>query len=460
MLKFHDYQKDAIRFLLKNPSGGVFADPGLGKTAIILSTINTFKKLGRKGSWLIIAPLRVCYSVWPNEVKKWNFNLTVNNIHAEGFKPADLHLVNPESLVKCLQAFENASCWPFFGLCVDESTRFKRSTGKRARCLKTVLHKFQKRIILTGTPAPNSLLDLFGQIYIADLGASLGRFITHYKNTYFYRTGYMGYQWEPFEQSPRFIYKKLKPIIHRIDAETYLNLPPLITNDVAVELPEEARSIYRSLEKEFFAELENGESVTIGSAASKYNALRQVVNGGLFEQIDPIFSGTFFQKKVKRGSHQIHIAKNEAVVELVESLQGKPVLIAYHYQHDLTRLIKLFPDAPYIGGGQKPLKSRYIIQDWNNGKLPVLIGHPQSMGHGLNLQSAGNDVIWYSLTDNLENYEQFNRRIYRQGVKGQVRIHRIIATNTIDEALIKMLDKKAGTQKALLDALKEYRNHE
>jgi SNF2 family DNA or RNA helicase len=450
MFKPHDYQADAIRFLLKNPSGGVFADPGLGKTAIILSIINTFKKLGRKKPWLIVAPLRVCYSVWPAEIKKWNFNLTICNLHVEPWKPADIYTINPESLVKQLQAFENSPHWPFFGLCIDESTKFKKATGKRFRHLRKHLPKFKKRIILTGTPTPNSLLDLFGQIYILDLGASLGKYITHYRNTYFYRTGYMGYQWAPFEQSSKFIYKKLQPITYRIDAETYLDLPPLLLNDVAVELPEEARSIYRSLEKEFFAELDGGESITVGSAASKYNALRQVVNGGLFEQA-PI------EMMKKRKAHQLHTVKNEAVVELVESLQGKPVLIAYHYQHDLTRLISLFPEAPFIGGGQKALKSRQIIEDWNKGKIPILIGHPQSMGHGLNLQSAGNDIIWYSLTDNLESYEQFNRRIYRQGVNGQVRIHRIIADNTIDEALIKMLDKKAGSQRALLNALKEYR---
>lgn len=448
----HDYQKDAIRFLLQNPNGGIFADPGLGKTAVVLSVINTFKKLRGRKPWLIVAPLRVCYSVWPNEIDKWNFDLTVNNLHSEPFKTADIHLVNPESLVKHLQRFENAPQWPFWGLCIDESTRFKTPSSKRVKALKTVLHKFQKRVILTGTPTPKSLLDLFAQIYILDIGEALGKYITHYKNKYFYRSGYMGYQWEPFEQSPRFIYKKVNPLVLRIDTDTYLDLPRLILNDVMVDLPTPAKKIYRSLEKEFFAELDSGESIVIGSAASKYNALRQVTNGGLFEQLNPLLP-----KPKKRFEHHLHTAKNEAVEEIVEGLHGKPVLIAYHYRHDLTRLMKLFPEAPFIGGGTSPIKSKTIITKWNKGKIPILIGHPQSIGHGLNLQSAGNDIIWYSLTDNLEYYEQFNRRIYRQGVKGQVRIHRIIATNTIDKALIKMLDKKASGQKALLNALKEYR---
>ena len=453
----HQYQKDAVKFLLQNSNGGIFADPGLGKTAIVLSVIDTFRRLRKNTPWLIVAPLRVCYSVWPAEIKKWDFDLTVNNLHNEPFRKADIHLINPEGLVKHLRRYEDALEWPYWGLCVDESTRFKSTTSKRTRYLKTVLHRFQKRVILTGTPTPKSLLDLFAQIYILDLGESLGQYITHYKNKYFYRSGYMNYQWELFPNSEPFIYQKVNPLVVRIDASTYLDMPDMITNNIAVELPTEAREIYTAIEKDFFAELENGESITVGSAASKYNALRQVVNGGIFESIDSVFSGDFFHDKPKRKTHQIHTAKNEAVLELVEGLHGKPVLIAYHYKHDLARLLKLFPKAPFIGGGQSPKKSDRIVSKWNEGKIPILIGHPQSMAHGLNLQSAGNDIIWYSLTDNLENYEQFNRRIYRQGVKGQVRVHRIVAKDTIDKVLIKMLNKKASGQNALLNALKEYR---
>lgn len=454
----HDYQRAAIDFLLQNRCAGLFADPGLGKTAITLSVIKRFQQHPKFRGALIIAPLRVCHSVWPAEIQKWDQfrDLRCQILHGPNRverigKKADIYLLNVENI---FWLFECDLTWNM--LIIDESSKFKSHASKRSKLIKKHLDRFQRRIILTGTPAPNSMMDLYSQIYILDKGEKLGRFITHFRQRYFYPIQFRKFvEWNIKPGAEMTIQKQISPLVMRIDAASHLDLPPIIYNRVPVQLPPKAAMAYKQLEKQFFAYIDENP-VLLGSAASAYNACRQVANGCLYEQINPLIPRS---QQPNRKTLHVHHAKIDAVQELVDELQGKPVLIAYHYKHDLAQLLDKFgADTPYLGGGVSSVKSAKIVDQWNVGKIPILLGHPQSIAHGLNLQHGGHDIIWFSLTDNLENYLQFNQRVYRQGVVGQVRIHLIIAKNTIDEAIMLRLRSKDKTQRALLDAIKEYRD--
>lgn len=463
----HDYQCAAIDFLLQNRCAGLFADPGLGKTAITLSVIKKFQHHPKFRGALIIAPLRVCHTVWPAEIQKWNQfrDLTFQILHGPNRienieKKADIYLLNVENI---FWLFEYDFNWNM--LVIDESSKFKSYKSKRFKLIRKYLSQFKRRIILTGTPAPNSMMDLYSQIYIIDQGNALTKFITHYQDRYFYvvqrrkRLDKKGkktfFELVLKPGAEKVIQQKISPIVMRIDAESHLDLPPIIYNSVQIQLPPKAAITYKQLEKAFFALIDE-KPVLLGSAASAYNACHQVANGCLYEQIDLLIPRS---QLGKRKTLRVHQAKIDAVQELVEELQGKPVLIAYHYKHDLAQLLDKFgKDTPYLGGGINSVKSAEIVDRWNAGQIPILLGHPQSIAHGLNLQHGGHDIIWFSLTDNLENYLQFNQRIYRQGVNNQVRIHHIIAKDTIDEAILLRLKSKDKTQQALLDAIMKYRN--
>jgi SNF2 family DNA or RNA helicase len=479
IFKPHNYQRDAIDFLLENNFSGLFADPGLGKTAITLSVIERIRRGSEFRGALIIAPLRVAEIVWPAEIKKWGRfkGLTYQVLHGPGkyrslFKPADIYLINVENFFwlfdvetqKWLKSMGHSL--PFNMLVIDESSKFKSSKAKRVHLLKRNLNQFYRRIILTGTPASNSLLDLFTQAYMVDRGATFSKYISHYQNRYFYavmqthgrkRGGQKQahIDWVLKPGADKVIYLKLSKIVKRIDAKDHLDLPPIVYNKISVQLPPRAEQIYKQLEKQFFAEIDE-VPVLLGSAASKYNACRQVANGCLYEPIPML---TLRAQLGKRKTLRLHSAKISATQEIVDELQGKPVLIAYHFKHDLEQLLDHFGAVtPYLGGGVSASKSAKIVNSWNAGKIPMLLGHPQSIAHGLNLQHGGHDIIWFSLTDNLESYLQFNDRIHRQGVTEQVRIHLIIAANTIDLAVMAQLERKETNQRILLDAIKEYRN--
>ena len=324
---------------------------------------------------------------------------------------------------------------------VDESTRFKHANTQRFKILKPYLPEFKRRYILTGSPAPNGLLDLFGQIYLLDLGNALGRYITHYRNNYFNQTGFGGYTWVPRAGAKEEIYERLKPLVLRMGAADYLDLPPLVMNEVKVTLPEAARKVYDQMEGQLLAAVKD-DLVVAANAAAATGKCRQIANGGIYHE--------------NKKATDLHEAKLDAVEEIVEELSGKPALVAYEYAHDLERLRARFSGAPWIGGGVTPKRFREIEAAWNRGEIPVLLAQPQSVAHGLNLQGTEGTVIWHSLTWNLEDHEQFIRRVWRQGQKHRVIVHHIIAENTIDEVIMKTLRAKDKTQRALLDALKNY----
>lgn len=458
-LKLHGYQRDAIKFLLERGGAGLFLDPGLGKTAIALSAFLVLRAESIARRMLVVSPLRPAHLVWPAEIEKWApfKDLRVVVLHGKEKRAemlrddvADVYVINPEGLDWL--ARQGVVMRGFFDvLCVDESTRFKHTRTQRFKTLRAMLNGFRRRWILTGSPAPNGLLDLFGQVFIVDQGHALGQYVTHYRTTYFMQTGYGGYTWVPMRGAPQKIYDRLAPFVLRMSEKDYLSLPPLTTTDVRVELPPKARRTYSELETMLFTRLDRGE-VTAANAAVAIMKCRQVANGGIYVDLEG-------EDDVKeRIAEHVHDAKAEAVAEIIEELSGQPALVAYEFAHDLERLrAVLGRDVPHIGGGVTPKRSREIEAAWNDGKLDVLFVQPQSAAHGLNLQRGGRALIFHSLTYSWEDYDQLVRRVYRQGQTQRVFVYRIIARDTVDEAIVDTLSAKRRTQNALFDALGRYR---
>lgn len=444
----HEYQKDGIKFLLQYACAGLLLDPGLGKTSITFAAFRILRKAGLVKKMLVVAPLRPAHSVWPREAQKWDEfrDIRVCVLHGPDKDhklraPYDVFVINPEGLSWLFEELRGKP-FPFDMLVVDESTKFKHTDTKRFKCLRPHLNSFKRRVILTGSFAPNGLLDIFGQVFIMDLGNSLGRFITHYRNTYFNTTGFGGYTYVPKQGAAEAIYAKIAPLTMRMAAKDYLQLPELLFNTILIDLPPLARKVYDQMEELMLAELD-GETIVAANAAVATAKCRQIANGG-------IYSGDLHE------SQNIHSAKTDAVVDLVEELGGKPALIAYEFKHDLERLQAAFPGAPHLGGGVTAKKQREVEDAWNAGNIQVLLAQPQSVAHGLNLQGVGAAVVFHSLTYNLEEYEQLIRRVWRQGQKERVMVHHIVARDTVDQAILKAIARKDHTQQSLLSALREY----
>ena len=473
----HAYQKKAVKFLLEHAASALFLDPGLGKTSITLAAIKLLKQKKVLDKVLLIAPLRVCYSVWPKETEKWtDFNgLRIVVLHGakkdEALKQdADVYVINPEGLDWLLQVQKTKTAsgktkvsvdlrrWKQFGfdtLVIDELSKFKHTNTNRFKALKLVLHTFGRRWGLTGSPASNGLLDLFGQCYVLDQGRTLGPYISHYRMKYFVPS-HDGFSWNIREGAEQEIYERLAPLALRMAADDYLDMPTLIENNIRVELPEQVMRMYDQLEEDLIAKL-NDKVVVASTAAAASIKCRQVANGGIY--IDPEVEALVKLPKSKREWVNLHTEKVDALADLIEELQGSPILVAYDFEHDLDRLReKLGQDVPYIGGGVTAKRSAELEKLWNAGKLPVLLGHPQAMAHGLNLQEVGHHVCWHSLTWDFELYDQFIRRVLRQGNRSKkVFVHHIMARGTVDEAVLAAVKSKRRGQNALFDALKKLR---
>lgn len=428
---------------------------------------------------LIVAPLRVCYSVWPAEAERWTEfkHLKVSLLHGTDRErrlkePADIYLINPEGLewllgvtktrsvktnkVSVVANVKKFKTYNFDTLVLDELSKFKHTNTGRFKALRQVLVYFTRRWGLTGSPAPNGLLDLFGQCYCLDMGKALGEYITHYRAHYFVPTGAFG--WRLNAGSDKLIYERVRNLALRMEATDYLDLPEKIDNLIVFDLPTEAREVYDSMEQEMLA-LVDSNVITAVNAATVSGKCRQIVSGALYKElVDPL---TGIPRKGKREYVVIHDAKIHALSELIDELQGQPLLVAYEYGHDLDRLLKFFgKTVPYIGGGVSAKRASSLERAWNSNELSVLLAHPASVGHGLNLQHGqARNVAWFTLTWNYELYDQFNRRVLRQGNTGHnVIVHHFVARNTIDSAVLAALRSKKRTQNLLLDALKTYRS--
>lgn len=464
----HDYQKEIERFMLKHPCVLILAEPGLGKTSPTLDVIVRLKKAGTIKITLVVAPLRPCYSVWTKdhedgEIRKWaQFNhLRVVLLHgpdkaARLEEDADIYVINPEGLqwlVDCgglRQLFKRGLDM----LVIDEISMFKDTKTKRFKSLKEYIPRFKRRVGLTGSPNANGLLDLFGQAYIIDLGAALGKYITHYRLKYFQPTGYNGYKWLPQPDAEPLIYAAMSNLALALKADDHLDMPELVERNIWVDLPKPVRKIYDDLHEEMLA-LIDGQELTAVNAAVASSKCRQVASGGVY--LDHILDDGGLDIRTVRETKQLHDEKTDAVEELMGELQGQPLLLAYEFQHDLSRLQRRFgKHVPYIGGGVPAKVAANLQTAWNHGDLPLLLCHPKSMARGLNLQKKGNHVGWYSLTWDFELYDQTNRRVWRQGQKAsRVFVHRFLTRRTVDELVLAALQFKRRGHNALFDALQQ-----
>lgn len=456
----HAYQMRAIEKMAQNPGFALLLDPGLGKTSIALAALSVFKHHKVLGAMLVIAPLRPMMLTWPAEVAKWDQfkGLRVSIIHggptqrrAAMAKAADVYLTNPENVAWLAEyvATPLANAWgetPKM-LVVDESTRFKNQASQRFKALRAILPMFDRSYILTGTPVPQSVEDLFAQMQLVDRGERLGRFITHFRKTYMQAEqirvggGRVVEKWHPMPDAAERIFKRIGDVALRLQAEDYLKMPKLTVNDIVVELPPAARKVCKDLEGTLVAKLASGETLTAATAAAVVMKLRQVVNGVAYGE---------------EGATHLHDAKLDALADLVEEQSGQPLLVAVAFLSEVKAIReRLGIDAPYLGGGVTRTAADNIVAEWNAGKLPVLLVHPTSVAHGLNLQAGGHAVCWFGLTWNLEEYLQCNARVYRQGQERPVVIHRIVAKDTVDQDIAEALGSKADLQSTILNRLKK-----
>lgn len=472
----HGYQNKAVEFLLSKPHAALFLDPGLGKTSITLAAIAKLKAEGKLRKALIIAPLRVCYTVWPEEVKKWQdfSDLKVAVLHGPKkdkalASDADIYVINPEGLewlfgvrksklpsgkTNVVVDSRHVAKLGFDTLVVDELSKFKNATANRFKALKAVLSSFERRWGLTGSPAANGLMDIFGQAYVIDQGEAFGQYITQFKFRYF-NQDYTGYNWTLKPGAELEIYAKLNKFALRMAATDYLDMPELIESNVIVDLPKPAMKIYTAMENDLIADIE-ADKLVASNAAVAAGKCRQICSGAVYSAALPSSTLQPLAKRVDTHDWlEIHDAKLQALEDLIDELQGAPLLVAYEYAHELSRIRARLGNVPYIGAGVSAKATDDIVARWNRGEIPVLLGHPASMGHGLNLQNAGHHVAFFTPPWSLEHYTQFIGRVWRQGNTAEhCIVYHIIARDTIDEIVVKVLRSKNAIQSKLFDALK------
>lgn len=441
----YPYQKYATKWIIDKEKAGLLMEMGLGKTVCTLTAINELLyDYFDVVKVLVIAPLRVAESTWGEEIKKWDHlrHLKISKVlgaEKERIKAlntkADIYIINRENVAWLVNFYK--SNWPFDMVVIDELSSFKSHKAKRFKALRKV-RPFIKRIVgLTGTPAPNGLIDLWPQIYLLDGGKRLGKTITGFREKYFLpdkRNREIIFSYKPKDGAKEAIYEKLSDICVSMKAKDYLDLPERIDNFITVYLDDKAKGQYEQLERDLLLPLKDAD-VVANTAAILTNKLLQLSNGAVYDE----------NKDVK----EIHDAKLKALEDVIEAANGKPVLVFYTYKHDLMRIKEHLKNKIL-----RELKSAKDIEDWNKGNIEVLLAHPASAGHGLNLQAGGNIIVWFGLTFSLELYSQANARLHRQGQKETVIIHHLIAKGTIDEDVMKVLKNKEATQESLLKAVR------
>lgn len=390
---------------------------------------------------LVIAPLRVAKNTWTDEIKKWEhlntltYSLIIGNENERLSalnKKADIYIINRENVDWLVN--KSGYKFDFDMVVIDELSSFKNHQSKRFKSLMKVRPLVKRIVGLTGTPSSNGLMDLFAEFKILDMGKRLGYFIGQYRNAYFKpdkMNGPIVYSYKPLPNAENAIYDKISDITVSMKANEYLKMPELVTSNYVVELSDSEKKQYDEMKKSLVLEITDGE-ITASNAASLSNKLCQISNGAIYDDEQNIV--------------EIHDRKLDALEDIIESMNGKPLLVAYWYRHDLERIKKRF--------SIREIKTSEDISDWNDGKIPVALIHPASAGHGLNLQQGGSTLVWFGLTWSLELYQQTNARLYRQGQKNTVVIQHITTKGTIDEQILKALQKKNKTQADLIDAVR------
>lgn len=438
--KPHDYQTFATNFVLEHPACGLILDMGLGKSIITLTALwSLLLDSFDVGRVLVVAPKRVAENTWPAELKKWE--------HLEGLtwslvlgsekdrrtalqRKAKIYIINRENVTWLVDNYR----WDFDTLVIDELSSFKSSKAQRFRALKRVRPRISRVIGLTGTPQPNSLLDLWPQMYLLDMGQRLGRFVGGYRERFFLpdkRSREVIYSYKPKEGAEKKIYELISDICISMKATDYLDMPELVTSRVEVAMSGRERKLYEDFERDMVLHLKEGDLDAVNAAALS-GKLVQMANGAVYGDNHKV--------------HHIHDRKLDALEDIIEEANGKPLLVAYWYKHDLDRIRQRFE--------VRTIDRPEDIDDWNAGKIPMALIHPASAGHGLNLQDGGSAIVWFGLTWSLELYQQLNARLWRQGQKHTVVVQHIVTAGTHDEDIMNALERKDMSQTALIAAVK------
>lgn len=440
--KPHEYQIYATEYILTHPIAAVLLDMGLGKSVITLSaifdlTLDSF--LVRKV--LVIAPLRVARDTWSAEIEKWdhlkglNYTVAVGSVAQRKralMKRAQVYIINRENVEWLIS--RSGISFDFDMVVIDELSSFKSHQAKRFKSLLKVRPKVKRIVGLTGTPSSNGLMDLWAEYRLLDMGQRLGRFIGRYREDYFVpdkRNQQVIFSYKPKPGAEEAIYRLISDITISMKGSDYLKLPELVINEVPVKLSEKEMKTLDTMKRDLITTVK-GEEITAANAAALSGKLLQMANGAVYDDQGVVI--------------HIHDRKLDALEDLIEAANGKPVLIAYWFKHDLSRIQKRFE--------VEVLSTRDSIKRWNDGEIPIAVIHPASAGHGLNLQAGGSTLVWFGLTWSLELYQQTNARLWRQGQNETVVIHHLIAKGTIDERVMKALKDKDNTQAALIDAVK------
>ena len=446
----HNYQRVAIERLVSSPRLALFQDMGLGKTVEVLTAVQTLRMRWRVSRVLVVAPKKVAEATWSNEAAQWDHLSDMKIVPVLGTltkrimalnTPADLYVINRENIPWLVDYYRNE--WPFDGVVLDESSSFKNPQSKRFKALKKVLDRIQWLVLLTGTPAPNGLEDLWAQIYLLDQGQRLGRTISSFRDAFFTQDkSYPGQQYRTYTPQPgadKRIEDAIADICVSMKAEDYLELPEYIEDVVPVELDAPAKKAYKKLEREMLLEID-GATITAGTAAVLNGKLLQLCSGAVYD--------------TNGQAQEVHGCKVEAFLEVVEQLNGQHALVFYWYKHEVDRLLdalaRQFPS----------LRVRVYLGDadaaaWNAGEVDILLAHPASCGYGLNLQKGGHHMVWFGFPNwALEIYQQACKRLHRQGQQFPVVSHLMVVQGGMDQAVVAALQEKGDAQEALMQALK------
>lgn len=452
------YQTIAAEFLAAHPRCALFLDMGLGKTVVTLGHIDRliYQEFSARKA-LVLAPKSVAEDTWTRECAKWDHlqHLRVEKVMGTAKqriaaleRDADIYVTNRENTIWLCEYLDGQ--WPFDVVVIDELSSFKASNSKRWRCLKKVIAQSDAVIGLTGTPASNGYEDLWAEIYLIDGGERLGRTISAYRLKYFNvgaHKGHIVYEYRLKPGAKNIIDTRLSDICLSMSKEDWLELPPMQSLEVYVHMSKTERKIYDEFQREHIIPLLDGklsavddaESAVLGeTAATVSNKLLQMANGNVYDDTGAVF--------------HLHDRKLDALRDIAEAANGDPLLVFYSYRHDLAAIKAAFPDALELKDGDLSAN----ISKWNSGSVPMLLAHPASAGHGLNLQQGGHIIVWYGLTWSLELYQQANARLFRQGQEKKVMVYHILTANTVDERVVRALNSKDATQRGLLDALKNY----
>lgn len=444
----HQYQEYATQRILDTPYIALLLEMGLGKTVSTLTAMDLLlNDYFEAGKVLVIAPLRVAEDTWSREIEKWDHlrHLRISKVlgsaaaRRKALKAdADIYVINRENVEWLVS--EYGSQWPFDTVVIDELSSFKNPQAKRFKALRRVRPMMKRVVGLTGTPAPNSLMDLWAPMYLIDQGERLGKTITGYRDRYFTpgsRNGHVVYEWKAKQEAEERVYEAISDIAVSMKAEDWLELPERIDRTIQIPLSQKAREQYKKLEKELLLPFLDAD-VVAQTAAVLSNKLLQMASGAVYDE--------------EKGVKLIHDAKLDALEDVIEAANGKPVMVFYNFKHSLSRIQERFPQARILRKGKDGNED---IKAWNNDEIPLLLLHPKSAGHGLNLQeSSCRTVVWFDQIWSLEEDQQANARVHRQGVRHNIVVIRLVAEGTMDEDAVAALERKAAGQDALMEAVK------